>query len=90
MRNVGGKDLIVKEIKMPFGFETGIELPFTIAPSQEKGVPFKLTRVASPGTVKQLVFIYTNESGFSNRRVEVYGYVKSLIDKKIKKLKKHN
>ncbi|MCD6460699.1 DUF1573 domain-containing protein, partial [bacterium] len=80
MRNIGGKNLEIKEIKMPFGFEIGIDLPFTIAPHQETAVPFKLTRVSTAGTIKKLVFIYTNEPGFSNRRIDVYGYVKSLLN----------
>jgi len=75
IRNIGGQDLNIERINVPYGFETDLDKPVSIKPNKEFNFKIKVTKPDTPGTVKQYAFIYTNDPVQPTRRIDICGFV---------------
>lgn len=75
LRNTGGENLEVQRLKIPYGFETPVQTPFTVAPGKEANIILRLVNPFQIGTVQQYMFLYTNDPTHGARRINVYGYI---------------
>jgi|GEM_PF-506257 len=75
MRNIGGQDLNVERINIPYGFTTDFDKPITIKPNEEAKFTVKVAKPDTPGTVKQYAFIYSNDPVQPTKRIDICGFV---------------
>ncbi len=74
--NSGGSPVTVDSLNVPYGFEALASTPLTIDAGKEMKIPLKLTQLSQKGTVKQYMFIHSNDPEQSTHRINIYGYIK--------------
>ncbi len=74
--NTGSAPLEITSVTMPRDVISSINVPVTIEPESSIEMTVQFDSITKKGTVKDNIFIYSNDPSRPTRKITVYGYVK--------------